>query len=68
MFSIAPCKDCTRRSVTCHADCTDYTGWKAQRKAHYEPYRQYSLIVSEYGYDVSERIRKKDFMHRKERR
>ena len=57
-----------KRSARCHTICTEYTGWLAQRKAHYEPYRQYSLIVSEYGYDVSERIRKKDFLHRKERR
>lgn len=27
-MTICPCKDCTRRSSTCHARCTDYEQWK----------------------------------------
>ncbi len=24
----APCKDCERRTVGCHADCADYIAWR----------------------------------------
>ena len=26
-----PCKDCTRRSVGCHARCGEYQSWRALR-------------------------------------
>ena len=26
----APCKDCDRRSVTCHAECDEYKAYKAE--------------------------------------
>ena len=26
----APCKDCTKRHVSCHCDCEDYKQWKQE--------------------------------------
>lgn len=28
-----PCKDCGRRTLTCHAFCGEYEEWKKQREA-----------------------------------
>lgn len=28
----APCKDCERRCVGCHASCSDYAGWQESRE------------------------------------
>lgn len=25
---IAPCKDCDKRTITCHGVCSDYKAWK----------------------------------------
>ena len=31
MKPIAPCKDCQRRYIACHADCHEYHDWLAAR-------------------------------------
>ena len=28
---IAPCKDCDKRTITCHCVCSEYTAWKKKR-------------------------------------
>ena len=32
LFGIPPCKDCKSRAVGCHAGCTAYIDWKAERE------------------------------------
>lgn len=32
----APCKNCDRRSVTCHDNCKSYKAFEAERKSIYE--------------------------------
>ena len=39
-----PCKDCGRRSITCHTDCQDYKEWsEATRKKNAEIYKKKKL-------------------------
>lgn len=28
----APCKDCHKRSVTCHSTCEEYRNWSGERR------------------------------------
>lgn len=65
MLNIAPCKDCTRRSVRCHTSCEDYTAWLKAREEHYKPFRDQCFIVSAYNFSVSEKIQAKEFWAKK---
>lgn len=32
LMRTTPCKDCTKRSVTCHSTCEEYRNWSEERK------------------------------------
>ena len=59
-----PCKDCTKRSATCHADCKEYAEWQEKhieerREANKERYRETMLKRDEVLRTVGTRRRNK---------
>ena len=53
---ICPCKDCTRRTLTCHGFCKGYAEWKAEREQA-NARRRSGQEVSNYRIEVSIRLR-----------
>jgi len=40
MKDLSPCKNCEKRKLYCHSECTDYITWQEEWKADKEAYRK----------------------------
>jgi len=59
---VAPCKDCTKRHISCHSTCEDYKNWSddcKKLKEGIEADRRANIEVMEHLKDVRERARKR---------
>lgn len=55
-----PCKDCTERHATCHAECENYIAWQALNAERLEAERKKKQAYYEtYAVRVSRHIEKK---------